>query len=146
MASTSDIRACSKHLLQHLHQLDTVLDRLSTSSQNADDADDVDDIAVESQAIQDALTATRSILQAAAGDGPKAVLDPAEAQRSLAVAIAELPLEPALQALGEVPQLVEKVKAQSSSNAVLRVPLCLAYRHCAEALVPLASAVDPRDL
>ncbi|MER7607752.1 hypothetical protein [Nocardioides sp. NPDC127503] len=143
MASMSDIRACSKHLLQHLQDLDTILDSLSTTSHGADD---VEDVVVQSQAILGAVTNTRSILQAAAGDGPKAVLDPAEARRSLAVVMAELPLEPALQALGEMPELVEKVKAQSSNNAVLRVPLCLAYRHCAEALVPLASAVDPREI
>lgn len=143
MASMSDIRACSKHLLQHLQELDSMLDSLSTTSRSADD---VEDVVVKSQAILGAVTKTRSILQAAAGDGPKAVLDPAEARRSLAVVMAELPLEPALQALGEMPELVEKVMAQSSSNAVLRVPLCLAYRHCAEALVPLASAVDPREI
>jgi hypothetical protein len=61
------------------------------------------------------------------------------------VLAAELPLEPALQVLGEVPQLVEKVTARQSGNAVLLVPLCLAYRHCLEALMPLVAATDPRE-
>jgi len=130
----------SQHLLQNLQELDALVDRVSGSAESPDI------IARQCEAIVDALAKTRSSLQAAAGDGPTATLDPATARRSIAVAVAELPLEPALQALAEVPQLVEKVKARSSSNSVLLVPLCLAYRHCVEALMPLAAAVDPRDL
>lgn len=143
MPSTSDIRMYSKQLLENLHQLDRLLDRVSAS---AETADEVHDIAGESQSVMDALERTRAGLLAAAGDGPTATLDPASSRRAIAVSVAEFPLEPALQSLGEVPQLLEKVKAQSSSSAVLLVPLCLAYRHCVEALMPLAAAVDPRDL
>src|SRR5262249_43556922 len=116
MPSTSDLRLYSKQLLQTLQQLDTLLDRVSAS---AESAEAVKDVASQSQAILDALTKTRSSLQAAAGDGPKATLDPASVRREIAVTVAELPLEPALQALREVPLLVEKAKARQSSNAVL---------------------------
>jgi len=143
MPSTSDIRACSKDLLRNLQQLDVLLDRVAGTSEGPAEAED---IARESQGISNALARTRSSLLAAAGDGPTATLDAAEARRSLAVSLAELPLEPALLVLGEVPRLAEEVEARTSGNAVLLVPLCLAYRHCVEALMPLATAVDPRDV
>ncbi|MCC6209606.1 MAG: hypothetical protein IT513_01050 [Burkholderiales bacterium] len=143
MPSTSDLRTYSKQLLQAVQQLDALLDRASAAARSGGE---VKEIAGQSQAILDALSKARSTLQAAAGGAPKATLDPAEARRETAVAVAELPLEPALQALREVPLLAEKAKAQPQGNAVLLVPLCLAYRHCLEALLPLAVAVDPRDL
>lgn len=141
MPSTIDIRAYSKQLLDDLQQLDTLIERLSSSGGGYE----LGDIAKQSQAVVDTLTRTRSGLQAAAEAGPTAVLDPAASRRSIAVSVAELPLESALQALGEVPQLVEKIEARSTGTAVLLVPLCLAYRHCVEALMPLAAALDPRD-
>ena len=141
MPSTIDIRAYSKQLLDDLQQLDTLIERLSTGG-----GDELGDIAKQSQAIVDTLTRTRSGLQVAAEAGPTAELNPASSRRAIAVSVAELPLESALQALGQVPQLVEKIEARSTGTAVLMVPLCLAYRHCVEALMPLATALDPRDL
>lgn len=143
MPSTSDIKAYSKQLLDNLQQLDALIDRVSKTRESAED---LGDIATRSQTVVDELSRTRSGLEAAAEGGPTAELDPVKSRRSIAVAVAELPLESALQALGELPQLVEKVQARSTSSAVLLVPLCLAYRHCVEALMPLAAALDPRDL
>ena len=141
MPSTIDIRAYSKQLLDALQQLDTLIERLSRSG----GGDELADIAKQSQAVVDTLTTTRSGLQAAAGAGPTAALNPATSRGSIAVSVDELPLESALQALGEVPQLVEKIEARSTGTAVLLVPVCLAYRHCVEAPGPLAAALDPRD-
>ena len=141
MPSTIDIRAYSKQLLDDLQHLDTLIERLSTGG-----GDDLGDVAKQSQAIVESLGRTRSGLQAAAEAGPIAVLNPASSSRAIAVSVAELPLESALQVLGELPQLVMKIEARSTSAAVLLVPLCLAYRHCVEALSPLAAALDPRDL
>ena len=143
MSTMIDLRKYSKQLLQAVQQLDTLLDRVAAAAVSADD---MKDVASQSKAILEALTTTRSGLQSAGKDGLEAMLDPAKARRAMAVSIAELPLEPALHALRAVPPLVEKASAQQSGHAVLSVPLCLAYRHCIEALSPLAAAVDPRDL
>ena len=141
MPSTIDIRAYSKQLLGDLQQLDTLIERLSTGGGD----EDLGDVAKQSQAIVETLGRTRSGLQAAAEAGPIAVSNPASSSRAIAVSLAELPLESALQVLGEMPQLVAKIESRSTSTAVLLVPLCLAYRQCVEALSPLAATLDPRD-
>ena len=143
MSTTIDLRIYSKQLLRAVQQLDTLLDRVAAAAVSADE---IKDVASQSEAILEALTATRSGLQAAGKDGLEAALDPAKVRRAMAASLAELPLEPALHALRAVPLLVEKAGAQQSGHAVLAVPLCLAYRHCIEALRPLAGAVDPQDL
>lgn len=143
MSTTIDLRTYSKQLLQAVQQLDTLLDRVAAAAVSADE---MKDVASQSQAILQALTVTRSGLQSAGEDGLEATLDPAKARRAMALSIAELPLEPALQALRAVAPLAEKASAQQSGHAVLSVPLCLAYSHCIEALRPLAAAVVPQDL
>lgn len=143
MSTTIDLRIYSKQLLQAAQQLDTLLDRVAAAAVSADE---IKDVVSQSEAILEALTATRSGLQSAGKDGLEAALDPAKVRRAMAASIAELPLEPALHALRAVPPLAEKAGAQQSGHAVLSVPLCLAYRHCIEALRPLAAAVDPQDL
>lgn len=143
MSTTIDLRIYSKQLLQVVQQLDTLLDRVAVA---APDVDELNDVASQSQATLEALTATRAGVQSAGKDGLEAVLDPAEARRAMALSIAEFPLEPAIEALRAVPQLVEKAKTQQAGHAMIAVPLCLAYSHCVEALRPLAAAVEPRDL
>lgn len=143
MSTTIDLRRYSKQLLGAVQQLDTLLDRVAAAAMSADE---MKDVASQSQAIVEALNATRSGLQSAGKGGLEAGLDPEKVRLTMAASIAELPLEPALQALRAVPPLVEKVGVQESGHGVLSVPLCLAYRHCVEALRPLAAAMDPQDL
>ncbi|MCB4863072.1 MULTISPECIES: hypothetical protein [Sphingobium] len=143
MSTTIDLRMYSRQLLQATQQLDTLIDQVAATDLTTDE---INAVATHSQALVDALSATRSGLQSAGKDGLEAGLDPANVRRAMAASIAELPLEPALYALEAVTPLVEKAKAQQSSHGVLSVPLCLAYRHCIEALRPLAAAVDPQDL
>lgn len=144
MTSTSDLRKYSKELTEQLRQLDALLDLVAGSSAGGEDSAV---IASRSQAIADSLTQIQEDLVTAADGGPKAILDHEAAFRTVAISEAELPLESALMVLGEVPQLLEKAaNAQPPSNAVVLVPVNLAYRHCLEALTPLVAAVDPRQL
>lgn len=139
MSAMSDIRAYSKRLMLTLQALDLLLDRVPA-------ADDLTAISSQSEAVLGDLTVLRSDLVATIGDGPTATLRGAAVRHSISLTMAELPLEAALQALGEIPELAEKVRSQGSGNSVLLVPLVLAYRHCVESLMPLAAAVDPREL
>lgn len=143
MSTTIDLRKYSRQLLQAAQQLDTLIDRVAATTVSAEE---IKDIASQSQALVEALSVTRSGLQSAGKHGLEPGLDPAEVRRAMGASMAELPLEPALYALQAVQPLVEKADAQQSGHAVLSVPLCLAYRHCIEALRPLAAAVDPQDL
>lgn len=144
MTSTSDLRKYSKELTHQLLQLDALLDLVASSTPGTGENED---IASQSQTILESLTRIRENMLADADGGPKAIDDHKAAFRTVAVAGAELPLESAQLVLGEVPQLLEKAaNAQPPSNAVVLVPVNLAYRHCLEALMPLVTAVDPRDL
>jgi hypothetical protein len=144
MTSTSDLRKHSKDLTAQLLELDALLDLVSGSTAGTEDSTV---IAIRSQAILDSLARIQENLIEDADGGPKAIMDQEAAFRTVAVAEAELPLESALMVLAEVPQLLEKAaNAQPPSNAVVLVPVNLAYRHCLEALMPLAAAVDPRQL
>lgn len=143
MSTTIDLRTYSRQLLDAAQQLDTLIDRVAATNMSVGE---MKAIASQSQAVLQSLTMTRSGLQSAGKDGLEVALDPAKVRRAMAASIAELPLEPALHALRAVSPLVEKAEAQQSGYAVLSVPLCLAYRHCIEALRPLAAAVDPQDL
>ena len=142
MSTTNDLRIYSKQLLQAVQALDSLLDQV-TAARNPGELKDVPS---QSQAILAGLSETQSGLQAAAEGGLETKPDPDEARRGIAFTVAELPLEPTIEALREVPRLVEKAIAQQSDHAVVLVPLCLAYRHCIEAMRPLAAAVDPRHL
>jgi hypothetical protein len=142
MSTTIDLRIYSKQLLQVAQSLDTLLDQVTAAKA----ADELTEVSNQSKAILAALTETQSGLLSASSGGLEAKLDPAEVRRGIALTAAELPLEPALMALREVAPLIEKARAQQASHAVVLVPLSLAYRHCIEALRPLAAAVDPRDL
>jgi len=144
MTSTSDLRKYSKELTAQLLQLDALLDLVSGSTAGTDDSQV---IATRSRAIRDSLIQIQKNLVEVADGGPKAIVDQEAAFRTVAISEAELPLESALMVLEEVPQLLEKAaKAQPPSNAVVLVPVNLAYRHCLEALMPLVAAVDPRQL
>ncbi|WP_176598509.1 MULTISPECIES: hypothetical protein [Sphingobium] len=143
MSTTTDLRIYSRQLLQAAQQLDALIDQVAAPALTTDE---IAAVAAHSQTLLEGLTATRSGLQSAGKDGLEAALDPAKVRRAMAASIAELPLEPALYALQAVAPLVEKAKAQQSDHGVLSVPLCLAYRHCVEALRPLAAAIDPQDL
>jgi len=139
MSATSDIRAYSKRLMLILQALDILLDRVPA-------ADDLTAVSSQCEAVLEDLTVLRSDLRATIGDGPTATLRGAAVRHSISLTMGELPLEAAIQALGEIPQLLDKVRTQGSGTSVLSVPLVLAYRHCVESLMPLAAAVDPREL
>ncbi len=143
MPSTSDVRSYSTRILGNLQLLDALLDDVARSGLSAGEISDITD---RTRGILDSLTATRSDLLAAIEHEPATSADPRRARRGIAVARAELPLEPALEALRQLPSLIEKASAQGATSAVVLVPLVLAYRHTLDALRPLAEAVDPSDL
>ncbi len=144
MTSTSDLRKHSKDLTAQLLELDALLDVVSGSTAGTGDSAV---IATRSQAILDSQARIRGNLIDVADGGPRAIMDQEAAFRTVAISEAELPLESALMVLAEVPQLLERAaNAQPPSNAVVLVPVNLAYRHCLEALMPLVAAVDPRQL
>ncbi|PNQ03415.1 hypothetical protein [Sphingobium sp. SA916] len=74
MSTTIDLRMYSRQLLQATQQLDTLIDQVAATDLTTDE---INAVATHSQALVDALSATRSGLQSAGKDGLEAGLDPA---------------------------------------------------------------------
>lgn len=143
--SSRDVRACSKQLLESLRRVDALVDEAADlDPRNAQES--LDAIAAESRAILEELTQIRTRLLALTKDGLTVDLDSREMRRAVGASLGELPLGPGCQALREVATAADRAKtAGASGKALLMVPLCIAYRQCLEALLPLATSMDPRD-